>query len=386
MARKYRSRNNIYEEKVGNRISYKVSLNGTTKRFKDKSEARKYVLEQKLNKELENESPEKYYTYSKMAELLMKDNLKERKYSTYEKKNSMLEKIILPNFVDKPIVEITRQDCFDFRDYIGGLDYSTVYKNNILVVFKEVFHFAEENYDIDNRYVNKVKKFNLTDKEKLEREQKSQNVWSPEEFQQFIECVSGFKFKTFFTLSICSWTRFGETLSLKWSDYDGKTIKVHESISKINKRMAERCFIESTTKSKNGVRKMYLPEGVCKMLDQLKQKQMTIDGFDEDWFIFNRWDGKKYLDGNWPMARTTINTHFKNAIKASGVREIRIHDLRHSGATHAIISGEDIKAVSERLGHGKIDITLDTYHHAIDETKIKLMNNTADFARILPDK
>ena len=86
------------------------------------------------------------------------------------------------------------------------------------------------------------------------------------------------------------------------------------------------------------------------------------------------------------MARTTINTHFKNAIKASGVREIRIHDLRHSGATHAIISGEDIKAVSERLGHGKIDITLDTYHHAIDETKIKLMNNTADFARILPDK
>ena len=43
-------------------------------------------------------------------------------------------------------------------------------------------------------------------------------------------------------------------------------------------------------------------------------------------------------------------------------------------------------AVSERLGHGKIVITLDTYHHAIDETKIKLMNNTADFARILPDK
>ena len=62
MARKYRSRNNIYEEKVGNRISYKVSLNGTTKRFKDKSEARKYVLEQKLNKELENEALEKYYT------------------------------------------------------------------------------------------------------------------------------------------------------------------------------------------------------------------------------------------------------------------------------------------------------------------------------------
>lgn len=81
------------------------------------------------------------------------------------------------------------------------------------------------------------------------------------------------------------------------------------------------------------------------------------------------------------MARTTINTHFKIVIKASSVKEIRIHDLRHSGATHAIISGEDIKAVSERLGHGKIDITLDTYHHAIDETKIKLMNYTADFAR-----
>jgi integrase len=44
-------------------------------------------------------------------------------------------------------------------------------------------------------------------------------------------------------------------------------------------------------------------------------------------------------------------------------RSIRLHDLRHGWATLALQAGVDPEAVHERLGHGNISITLNTYSH-----------------------
>jgi integrase len=45
--------------------------------------------------------------------------------------------------------------------------------------------------------------------------------------------------------------------------------------------------------------------------------------------------------------------------------EIRFHDLRHSYATLLPLANENPKVVAERLGHAKIQLTLDTYSHAL---------------------
>jgi integrase len=44
---------------------------------------------------------------------------------------------------------------------------------------------------------------------------------------------------------------------------------------------------------------------------------------------------------------------------------IRFHDLRHAHATHLLASGVHPKIASERLGHSKVGITLDTYSHVL---------------------
>ena len=44
---------------------------------------------------------------------------------------------------------------------------------------------------------------------------------------------------------------------------------------------------------------------------------------------------------------------------------IRFHDLRHAHATHLLASGVHPKVASERLGHSKVGITLDTYSHVL---------------------
>ena len=44
---------------------------------------------------------------------------------------------------------------------------------------------------------------------------------------------------------------------------------------------------------------------------------------------------------------------------------IRLHDLRHSHATHLLAAGVHPKIAQERLGHSSISITLDTYSHVL---------------------
>lgn len=43
--------------------------------------------------------------------------------------------------------------------------------------------------------------------------------------------------------------------------------------------------------------------------------------------------------------------------KASGVKRIRIHDLRHSHVSFLIEKGFSAVAIAERVGHESIDIT-----------------------------
>jgi Phage integrase family len=44
---------------------------------------------------------------------------------------------------------------------------------------------------------------------------------------------------------------------------------------------------------------------------------------------------------------------------------VRLHDLRHSHATHMLAAGIHPKIASERLGHSKVGITLDLYSHVM---------------------
>ena len=48
-----------------------------------------------------------------------------------------------------------------------------------------------------------------------------------------------------------------------------------------------------------------------------------------------------------------------------GVPRMRVHDLRHTGATLLLLAGIHPKVVSEMLGHSSVRTTLDWYSHVI---------------------
>ena len=63
------------------------------------------------------------------------------------------------------------------------------------------------------------------------------------------------------------------------------------------------------------------------------------------------------------MTKHYLTHEMDRGCKKSGVKKIRIHDLRHSHANLLIEMGFAPLLISERLGHEDIKTTLQTYSH-----------------------
>ncbi len=79
--------------------------------------------------------------------------------------------------------------------------------------------------------------------------------------------------------------------------------------------------------------------------------------YEDNGLVFAQPDGK-------PTHPDLFSRTFERHVARSGLRRIRLHDLRHTWATLALEAGIHPKVVSERLGHASVGITLDLYSHA----------------------
>ena len=82
-----------------------------------------------------------------------------------------------------------------------------------------------------------------------------------------------------------------------------------------------------------------------------------------------------------PVTKTFLEKELQRGIKASGVKKIRIHDLRHSLASLLIELGFSPKEIADRLGHEKIETTLNTYSHLYPNKQAKIAERLDRFGR-----
>ena len=93
-------------------------------------------------------------------------------------------------------------------------------------------------------------------------------------------------------------------------------------------------------------------------LEQTEERLKLGPAYEDNDLVFPRQDGAP-----WPP--DSFSGAFAVFIRRSGFPHVRLHDLRHSHATQLLRQGVHPKVVSERLGHSKIGITLDTYSHVL---------------------
>jgi integrase len=64
-----------------------------------------------------------------------------------------------------------------------------------------------------------------------------------------------------------------------------------------------------------------------------------------------------------------VNRSWAALCAKAGVREVRLHDLRHSAASFMFAAGVDLKLVQTTLRHSRLATTADVYAHVLDEVQ-----------------
>lgn len=284
-------------------------------------------------------------------------------YTTYLKYKEGIEIVMKPNFPNKPIDKITIHDCDLFKARVQDLDYSSNYKNKLMTQFKGIFNYAVRRNYISANPATLLKGYKKSAKEIADEKARENSVWSFDEFNQFIECVDGSDYKALFLTLFTTGIRLGEALALCWMDLCDSTL----SITKSHTKQTEAGSYEiKIPKSNSSVRLVQINDSLNNYLLEMKDKKQKEDkNFSEGDFIFG---GKK------PLARTSIDRRKEAAIKASGVKRIRIHDFRHSHASILINNGMNIVAVSHRLGHSDVNMTLKIYTHLLENKDQKILD------------
>ena len=174
-----------------------------------------------------------------------------------------------------------------------------------------------------------------------------------------------------FYTAIFSGVRRGELLGLRWGDIDwaSKNIQVRKSLYK--DKLQE-------PKSEYSKRKIDMGPRLIEALKAHRKRRIETllkvgRQLTNDDFVFSRPDGKP-LSGD-----SLYHRDFQRILKRAGLRQIRIHDLRHTFASILINAGHNLKYIQNQMGHAKIEITFNLYGHLLKETLEGAAQKTEDF-------
>lgn len=268
----------------------------------------------------------------------------------------IFNKHITPYFENLDVSKIDNMTYLGWTNQIKKKNYSNRYNENIYFALKKFFDYLEKMYDIKNV----PKKYGKFINTKVEI--KKINFWSLSEFKQFINVVKDPILHCFFNLLFFTGLRKGEALALRFNDLIDNKLRINKSITKD-------CFngkrLELTPKTKNSNREILIDLILKNEILKLKEYYSTrFENFNDNFYIFG---------GSSSLAPTTIERKKNIYCKIAGVKQIRIHDFRHSHATLLYSNKVNIKYIQQRLGHSDISTTLNTYVHLENEYEKKVI-------------
>lgn len=184
-------------------------------------------------------------------------------------------------------------------------------------------------------------------------------VWSPDELREFLAATAGDENHALFRLAAMTGMRRGEVVGLLWRDVDleAAAIKVRRQLTTVGYEV----IVREVPKTDSGRRTVDLdPETVAALRRwkavQAQWRLAVGPGWRDTGLVFTKVDGSA-------LHPELVARRFVALAKRAGLSPIRFHDLRHTHASHWLAAGQNIKALSERLGHADASITLKVYAH-----------------------
>lgn len=228
----------------------------------------------------------------------------------------------------------------------NGQAYSHVYLKTLHNQLSAIFNYAVRFYGLSSNPAAKVRNMG-----------KSQNremlFWTQEEYRKFSEVMMD-KPISFYAFEMLYWCgiREGELLALTPSDFDfeKQTVSITKSFQRINKQ-----DIITDPKTVKGNRVIKMPDFLS---DEMQDYIRQLYGIGKNDRIFE-------------ITKSYLHHEMDRGAKESGVKRIRIHNLRHSHISLLIEMGFSAVAIADRVGHESIDITY-RYAHLFPSTQSEM--------------
>lgn len=283
------------------------------------------------------------------------------KQNTWEHKAHVIQSKILPYFGDKPMKNIQARDVLSWQNELlrhrdkNEKPYSETYLKNLHNQLSCIFNHAVRYYDLGVNPAAKAGSIGV-------KNAKEMNFWTKDEYMQFSEVMMD-KPVSFYAFEMLYWCgiRLGELLALTPEDFDFQNRKL--CINKSYQRIKGQDVI-TDPKTKKSNRTIEMPDFLCEeMQDYLR---MLYD--------------QKSDERIFTISKSYLHHEMDRGVKETGLKRIRIHDLRHSHVSLLIELGFSAVAIADRVGHESIEITY-RYAHLFPSKQAEMANKLSELKK-----
>lgn len=277
-------------------------------------------------------------TLESFVQLYEKDIKPRLKLNTWLTKESIIKKKILPYLGKRKLSEITAKDVIDWQNEIReltdskGKPYSPTYLKTVHTQLSAIFNHAVRYYGLQVNPATKAGNMGV-------EEHREMLFWTKDEYLKFADAMMD-KPVSYYAFEMLYWCgiREGELLALSPADFDFKagTVSINKSYQRLNGE-----DVITTPKTKKSKRVIKMPKFLCDEMQDYIQMFYSAGADDR---IF-------------PITKHYLKHEMARGCKETGVKRIRIHDLRHSHISLLIDMGFSALAIAERVGHESISIT-----------------------------
>lgn len=290
------------------------------------------------------------FPFSAFVDVYLADVKPRIRWTTYDTKRLSIEKWIKPYFGEKllgdiePINILHWQGWLDDQRLKNGNPLSPTYIRKLNSDLAALFNHAERSYGLSPNPMKKIAKTGKTRSAEMQ-------IWSKEEFNRFLDAVCD-KAKSYYAFDLLFWTgiREGELLALTPADFDfeNRILTIDKSLTRKGGEA-----IVGPPKTKKSYREIALSEFLCEEIREYIELILKI-GQDE-----------RVFEG---VTKSFLCNEMERGCRLSGVKRIRVHDLRHSHVSMLIHMGFSVVAIAERMGHETTDITF-RYAHLLPNSQ-----------------
>jgi len=347
-----------YKTKKGDKYMYKVCVNyhQYLKRGFDSKEQAKRAELLFLAKGQYNSS-DMLPTFNELVNQFLENKKLNVKESSYLHTKSDIKAHILGHIPNVRIDKLSYIDVTAWRDYLSKCKMKN--KNNFIKLFKSIFQFAHEFYDLKIRFIYLIMPFKDYSFS-IDKVCKKQKVLSADDFSNFLSVIDNQKYKLLFMTAYITGCRIGEIRGLQVNSLRDNKLYIYQQA---NSKLKKGHSVLSSPKSNTSFRYYILPNFLYNALfDYVKKNNMRSKDF-----LFPSSRGNNLI-----LGETTLNRYMKDCCSSAGISPINFHMFRHTEATMLNDAGIDPKIIAKYLGHSSDKVTEKYYIHETDEKREKV--------------